>query len=159
MRWHVQEAAAASALNGTHVVDRALVVEQAAVAAKTKDAGGANPFAALQQQQVHAPAPLVDIASSSAQRHAFCCKYLAHSCCSSGQAMQGCLCGKQLMTWFLGGAGAADHAGAAAAAAAGRAGGGHARHGQDQSERRPGARWVLCPYNAPFSLSSDCIEV
>ena len=50
--WRLQEAAAASALNGTQVVDRALVVEQAAVAAKTRDVGGANPFAAIQQAQV-----------------------------------------------------------------------------------------------------------
>jgi hypothetical protein len=47
----MQEAAAASALNGTTVVDRAIIVEQAAVAEKSKEKGAANPYAAIQAHQ------------------------------------------------------------------------------------------------------------
>ncbi|KAK9905765.1 hypothetical protein WJX75_005978 [Coccomyxa subellipsoidea] len=41
------ETAAASAMNGMQVMDRAIVVEQAAIAAKTKEKGTANPYAAI----------------------------------------------------------------------------------------------------------------
>ncbi|CAL8472041.1 g11583 [Coccomyxa elongata] len=42
-----QEAGAASAMNGMQVVDRAIAVEQAAIAAKSKEKGTANPYAAI----------------------------------------------------------------------------------------------------------------
>lgn len=48
----LQEAAAASAMNGMQVIDRAIAVEQAAVAEKAKEKGSANPYAAIQAAQV-----------------------------------------------------------------------------------------------------------
>lgn len=64
----MQEAAAASALNGMQVVDRKIVVEQAAVADRAKEAGDANPYAQIQAHQLqHVMAAQIQQSSLAAQ--------------------------------------------------------------------------------------------
>ena len=64
----MQEAAAASAMNGMQVVDRKIVVEQAAVADRAKEAGDANPYAQIQAHQLqHVMAAQIQQSSLAAQ--------------------------------------------------------------------------------------------
>ncbi len=64
----MQEAAAASALNGMQVVDRKIQVEQAAVADRAKEPGDANPYAQIQAHQLqHVMAAQIQQSSLAAQ--------------------------------------------------------------------------------------------